>query len=288
MNVVGEYIDGMNRIFKTSMERADPRVSSMFLMSSVNGLLYVIIAYLTLVHYGLKFMKGRNPFRINGLVVAYDWIMVVMNAYMLYESVAVAFNENYSLYCQKVDYSSNPNALRLARAIWLFHISKVVECLDTFFFIIRGRTHLVTWLHVYHHCTMIPITWAGVKWAAGGEIFQPVAVNCTIHVIMYSYYAFAALGPKWRKYLWWKRYLTMLQMIQFSYGMLYSYISLYNQCGLKEFVYYFNLFYQASLLLLFYNHYHHAYHKSKNQKLCKATDDNSIDIHTNGNIKKDE
>lgn len=89
----------------------------MFLMSSVNGLLYVIIAYLTLVHYGLKFMKGRNPFRINGLVVAYDWIMVVMNAYMLYESVAVAFNENYSLYCQKVDYSSNPNALRVSFSI---------------------------------------------------------------------------------------------------------------------------------------------------------------------------
>lgn len=91
----------------------------------------------------------------------------------------------------------------------------MIECLDTFFFIIRGRTHLVTWLHVYHHCTMIPITWAGVKWVAGGEIFQPVAVNCTIHVIMYSYYAFAALGPKWRKYLWWKRYLTMLQMVCF-------------------------------------------------------------------------
>ncbi|CAH8554984.1 unnamed protein product [Schistosoma intercalatum] len=213
MNVVGEYIDWMNRIFKTSMERADPRVSSMFLMSSVNGLLYVIIAYLILVHYGLKFMKGRDPFRINGLVFVYDWIMVVMNAYMVYESIAVACNENYSLYCQKVDYSSNPNALRLVRAIWLFHISKVIECLDTFFFIIRGRTHLVTWLHVYHHCTMIPITWAGVKWVAGGEIFQPVAVNCMIHVIMYSYYAFAALGPKWRKYLWWKRYLTMLQMV---------------------------------------------------------------------------
>ncbi|VDQ11449.1 unnamed protein product, partial [Trichobilharzia regenti] len=101
----------------------------------------------------------------------------------------------------------------LVRAIWLFHVSKVVECLDTFFFIIRGRTHLVTWLHVYHHCTMIPLTWAGVKWVAGGELFQPVAVNSSVHVIMYSYYALAALGPQWRKYLWWKRYLTLIQMV---------------------------------------------------------------------------
>ena len=28
-----------------------------------------------------------------------------------------------------------------------------------------------------------------------------------------SYYCLAALGPKVRKYLWWKRYLTILQMV---------------------------------------------------------------------------
>ena len=33
---------------------------------------------------------------------------------------------------------------------------------------------------------------------------------------MYGYYFLAALGPAVRRYLWWKRYLTQLQMIQFS------------------------------------------------------------------------
>ncbi len=32
-----------------------------------------------------------------------------------------------------------------------------------------------------------------------------------------SYYCLAALGPKVRKYLWWKRYLTILQMVSFSF-----------------------------------------------------------------------
>ncbi|CAH8513900.1 unnamed protein product [Schistosoma turkestanicum] len=287
MSVLSNYVDWMNGIFRRSMERADPRVSSWFLMGSVNHLLFVITAYLFMIFYGLKFMKGRHVLGMNRLVSTYDWIMVVMNAYIVYESICVAYKENYSIFCQKVDYSSNPNALRLARAVWLFHISKVIECLDTFFFIIRGRTHLVTWLHIYHHCTMIPLTWAGVKWVAGGEIFQPVAINSTIHVIMYSYYALAALGPNWRKYLWWKRYLTMLQMIQFTYGMFYSFMSLYSHCTLSKYVYYFNVFYDISLLLLFYNHYQHAYHKSNQQKLSKSTDDtNSIDIQSNGNIKK--
>ena len=38
-------------------------------------------------------------------------------------------------------------------------------------------------------------------------------VNGFVHVIMYLYYALAACGPKVQKYLGWKRYLTILQMV---------------------------------------------------------------------------
>ena len=40
-------------------------------------------------------------------------------------------------------------------------------------------------------------------------------LNCLVHVIMYGYYFLAALGPHMRPYLWWKKYLTTFQMIQF-------------------------------------------------------------------------
>jgi elongation of very long chain fatty acids protein 1/elongation of very long chain fatty acids protein 7 len=32
---------------------------------------------------------------------------------------------------------------------------------------------------------------------------------------MYGYYFLAALGPHMRPYLWWKKYLTTFQMVQF-------------------------------------------------------------------------
>lgn len=38
-------------------------------------------------------------------------------------------------------------------------------------------------------------------------------INSTVHVIMYLYYALAAMGPGVAKYLWWKRYLTMIQLV---------------------------------------------------------------------------
>ena len=30
---------------------------------------------------------------------------------------------------------------------------------------------------------------------------------------MYGYYGLAALGPHMQKYLWWKKYLTIIQMV---------------------------------------------------------------------------
>lgn len=38
-------------------------------------------------------------------------------------------------------------------------------------------------------------------------------LNTIIHSIMYSYYFLSALGPKMQKYLWWKKYLTRLQIV---------------------------------------------------------------------------
>lgn len=43
--------------------------------------------------------------------------------------------------------------------------------------------------------------------------FFGAMLNSFVHVIMYTYYGVAALGPKYQKYLWWKKYLTMLQLV---------------------------------------------------------------------------
>ena len=49
---------------------------------------------------------------------------------------------------------------------------------------------------------------------SGHETFGG-GLNCLVHVFMYSYYFLAALGPQMQPYLWWKRYLTTGQMVQF-------------------------------------------------------------------------
>lgn len=47
----------------------------------------------------------------------------------------------------------------------------------------------------------------------GGFGTFPPMVNSFIHFLMYSYYGLAAMGPHMQKYLWWKKYMTKLQIV---------------------------------------------------------------------------
>ena len=37
-------------------------------------------------------------------------------------------------------------------------------------------------------------------------------VNSVVHVIMYFYYGLSASGPRFQKFLWWKKYMTAIQL----------------------------------------------------------------------------
>lgn len=59
------------------------------------------------------------------------------------------------------------------------------------------------------HLCLIKTRW-GVKFTAGGHSSFFGFVNTFVHIIMYTYYMLAAMGPHMQKYLWWKKYLTVL------------------------------------------------------------------------------
>ncbi len=51
-------------------------------------------------------------------------------------------------------------------------------------------------------------------------------LNTFVHIVMYSYYGLAALGPHMQKYLWWKRYLTSLQLVNTQHTFIFCLFTL--------------------------------------------------------------
>lgn len=84
---------------------------------------------------------------------------------------------------------------------------------------------------------------------------------------MYSYYFLAALGPQLQPYLWWKKYLTTLQMIQFVLVMIHAFQLLFIDCNYpKAFVWFIGL-HAVMFYFLFRGFYFEAYKKKSSKQV---------------------
>lgn len=102
----------------------------------------------------------------------------------------------------------------MARGCYIYFLAKLTELLDTVFFVLRKKDSQISFLHLYHHTVMPLISWGCTKYFPGGHGTFIGVVNSFVHIIMYSYYMMAAMGPKYQKYLWWKKYITTLQLVK--------------------------------------------------------------------------
>ncbi|XP_056319808.1 ELOVL fatty acid elongase 8b [Danio aesculapii] len=248
------------------VENGDKRTDPWLLVYSPVPIICIFLCYLGVIWIGPKLMKNMEPVNLKGLLIVYNFAMVGLSVYMFHEFLVTSWLANYSYLCQPVDYSTSPLGMRMANVCWWFFFSKVIELSDTVFFILRKKNSQLTFLHVYHHGTMIFNWWAGVKYVAGGQSFFIGLLNTFVHILMYSYYGLAALGPHLQKYLWWKRYLTSLQLVQFILLTVHTGYNLFTECEFPDSMNAVVFAYCVSLIILFSNFYYQSYIKRKSKK----------------------
>ncbi|XP_036014092.1 very long chain fatty acid elongase 7 isoform X1 [Mus musculus] len=226
---------------------------------------------------GPKLMENRKPFELKKAMITYNFFIVLFSVYMCYEFVMSGWGTGYSFRCDIVDYSQSPRAMRMVHTCWLYYFSKFIELLDTIFFVLRKKNSQVTFLHVFHHTIMPWTWWFGVKFAAGGLGTFHAFLNTAVHVVMYSYYGLCAMGPAYQKYLWWKKHLTSLQLVQFVLVTIHiGQIFFMEDCNYQYPVFlYIIMSYGCIFLLLFLHFWYRAY--TKGQRLPKTLE--------NGNCK---
>ncbi|CAL8081367.1 unnamed protein product [Calicophoron daubneyi] len=226
---------------------------------------------------------------INYLMVLYNAIMVLYSAYLSFGMLWGVRRLGYGLGCEPQPDPNDRSTDIIVHFGYLFYFSKFVEMLDTVFFLWRGKVDQVTFLHVFHHATMPPSIWWGVRYAPGGIVYMFVVANSFIHVIMYTYYGLAAAGLY--KYLWWKNYLTLAQMLQFVVLIVHQgqIFVRSTPCDYPKIFPAAIIFYATVFLILFGNFYVQAYWRK--QRLAKryktSSESSTIDkTVTNGFVTK--
>ncbi|KAL0869580.1 hypothetical protein ABMA27_005842 [Loxostege sticticalis] len=206
-------------------ERADPRVKDWFLMTSPWPIAFIIAVYLILIKVILPtFMKHRRPYELRTIIKWYNVVQIIANAVVTWGIMTSGWTTTYHFGCMLPDYSMKPEPLRMLRFLWWTIVLKLLELWETVFFVLRKKERQASFLHVYHHVSTLVIVWSGAKYVGGGiTSFSPM-INNAVHVIMYSYYLLSAEGsPRIKTYLIkYKKWLTIMQMIQFTLMLLYS------------------------------------------------------------------
>ena len=185
-------------------------------MASVNYSIpiAVIVFYLSSCYLGTSYMTGRNSLDILKQLAVWNLALALFSVYgtirivphFLYKLSHMTFEESV---CDSAATYFGAGAAGLA--VQLFILSKIPELFDTAFIILRKKP--LIFLHWYHHITVLLYCWNSYVTESGAGIYF-VAMNYTVHAIMYTYYYLHAIKrlPKWFQ-SWIVTTLQILQMI---------------------------------------------------------------------------
>jgi len=259
-----------------ALDQGDPRVRDLPLMNPLHMVAF-LVAYFAIVAALCRHTSTRGSgYRIRWLVIVHNAHLLALSAYMLFELVRQAVINNYRLWGNPVDRTEK--GLGMARIIYIYYLSKVVEFVDTFIMALKQNYRQITFLHLYHHGSIFFIWWIIAYYAPGGESYFSAALNSFIHVIMYGYYLWSALTPKeetgdgskplgkprWNEPAFYRKYITSMQLYQFCLMLCQAtYNVVYPTEGFPSFCAWILFFYMFTMLGLFADFFRKAYLSSK-------------------------
>ncbi|BES97550.1 elongation of very long chain fatty acids protein [Nesidiocoris tenuis] len=243
-------------------------VDSWGFISRPTHVLVILAIYLLTVFKGPKIMATRKPFELQRPIMVYNLFQIIMNGYMISCYFRLLGGQSLRLWeniCCPVSAAQGfrPYAsLEFLQVGKVYYINKIIDLADTCFFILRKKKSQVTFLHVYHHISMILCTYVSLMILRDELNMVFIAINSAVHMIMYAYYFLAALGPSVQKYLWWKKYITTIQICQFLIALSMLLLSTFQGCPTERgfvFMWFTNIF---VILLMFVKFYIKSYRKN--------------------------
>ncbi|THD27044.1 Elongation of very long chain fatty acids protein [Fasciola hepatica] len=204
-------MDIVNTLGSLLPPQSDPRADNYPLMTSVTPTVLITLCYVFGVCAWSKSLNLRK-FKADGirkpadnklqwdltrcLMIFYNFAMVLYSAVLVCTALYYARKLNYGLGCVEAPDPTDRQTDVVVAIGYAFYFSKFIEMLDTVFFLWRGRTDQVTFLHVFHHAAMPPSIWWGVKYAPGKLLFYGrIDWGLCVNLVAFRFTADGSLVP---------------------------------------------------------------------------------------------
>lgn len=277
-------METLYRKYNETVYAGTPELRERFWFSSEVPLLCTLTIYLLFITViGPEMMKNRKPFHLRSIMFVYNFFLVLIYFIHLLRTPSFLRAAGKHFYCRF--YHEEEIAVIFKQGnyiLWRLFNLKILELLDTVFMILTKKNKNVTKMHVLHHCLVPIFGWFIARAETGSYVLILLMVNSAVHVIMYTYYGIAALGPKYQKYIWWKKYVTSLQIFQFIFMTVFFSAAYYMGCTTSDFNFLFCFIITVLFLYLFIDYYLSAFFPKK-----KAVNGNLKDA-TSGSVYNKE
>ncbi|XP_033164539.1 elongation of very long chain fatty acids protein F [Drosophila mauritiana] len=240
------------------------------LLASHKPVLMVLATYLLFVKIvGPKIMRHRKPFDLRGLIKGYNIMQIVYNVIMCFFAVHFMLGPgDYNFRCIQNLPSDHEYKTWERWLTYSYFFNKLLDLLETVFFVLRKKDRQISFLHVFHHMYMLYFSFMYLYYYGyGGHGFFMCFFNVVVHIMMYSYYYQSSLNRDSKGDLWWKKYITIVQLIQFGIVLGHSIYTLKQpDCPSARFSATCAGTISVVFIILFSNFYFHAYIRPKKTK----------------------
>ncbi|KAH8372264.1 hypothetical protein KR093_010850, partial [Drosophila rubida] len=271
----------------------DPAVYDYPLLNAHWPIVAILVAYLAfVVKLGRIFMEHRKPYDLKNVLLVYNIFQVLYNTiifgyvsgcslsptklkrfFPLQALYYIVINSVYDRRCIVSLPFDHPLKYVERNLSYAYYINKVIDLLDTIFFVLRKNYNQITVLHVYHHIMMPYIMyWIVNLHGFGGQYAMMALLNTFVHAVMYFYYFISAKYSGLKSSLWWKKYITKLQLVQFVLLFFQALdVLIFNpSCKVPIVMQYLQLYTATIMTLMFSNFYYHSYMKPQPKKEAKS------------------
>ncbi|XP_030573117.1 elongation of very long chain fatty acids protein F-like [Drosophila novamexicana] len=238
------------------------------ILSSPLPVTFILLCYLLFVlKLGKMFMEHRTPYNLKNIILVYNFCQMIYNAILFYYGIyLIILKPVYDIRCIIVLRDDHPMKGTERMVAYTYFLNKILDLLDTIFFVLRKSYKQITFLHVYHHVMMVYTTyWVIHFYGCAGQFTVMGTLNTFVHTVMYFYYFTSAMYPELKGSLWWKKYITKIQILQFVILIIQSLavLLLNPSCTFPIILQYLQLFQATVMIIMFVRFYIQSYVKPK-------------------------
>jgi len=193
------------------------------------------------VYFLIQAMMVKNLVQVKQAMRIYNVVQIVLCGYMVWGLLPCIGLPNFCGINSGFDE-------RGEWFVFVHYLSKYLDWFDTLWIILNKKRSQLSFLHLYHHATIVMV-WGFLldQNVGSGTIRYGAWVNSLTHVIMYSHYLWTSFGLKNP----FKKYITLWQITQFYSCLVHAFAVLFLETTTVHGFAWIQVIYQLTMVYLF-------------------------------------